>query len=55
MIISKRYAQKLVREGKATIEGRTTTGNYWGDSIGTIYTIVIRHDLQRTDHYKVTA
>jgi hypothetical protein len=41
MIISKKYAQKLVREGKAKIEGRTTDG----------YIIITRYDLQRTDHY----
>jgi hypothetical protein len=53
MIISKKYAQKLVREGKATIEGRTTDQPRWEDRhTGKTYVIVTRHDKQRTDHYE---
>jgi hypothetical protein len=52
MIISKKYAQRLVREGKARIEGRTTTGPYWGCDTGEVYVIVTRLDKQDTDHYK---
>jgi len=46
MIISKSYALKLVREGKARIEGKCFDD-------GWTYVIVTRFDLQRTDHYRV--
>ena len=53
MIISKSYAQRLVKAGKAKIHGRTTTAPRWIDrAYGTTYVIVTRYDLQRTDHYK---
>ncbi|MEN6535454.1 MAG: hypothetical protein ABFD89_17455 [Bryobacteraceae bacterium] len=48
MIISKKYAQKLVREGKATLEPSTTV-----DDSGHHWQIVTRRDLQRVDHYQV--
>ena len=44
MIISRSHATRLVREGKATLDGAT-----YHD--GQRYQIVIRHDLQRVDHY----
>jgi hypothetical protein len=44
MIISRGYANKLVREGKATKDGATYEGKQR-------YQIVIRHDIQRVDHY----
>lgn len=49
MVISKQYAKRLVREGKATEQGTTWSGSKKGE--GTEYVVVIRHDLQRTDHY----
>jgi len=53
MIITKKYAQRLVREGKATEEGRTTDQARWAErDMGKTYRIVTRHDLQRTDHYE---
>lgn len=54
MIIGKAYAQRLQRQGKATIEdSRTTDQSRWQDRHGgKTYRIVIRHDLQRTDHYE---
>ena len=55
MIITKKYAQRLVREGKAILEdGRTTDQSRWQDRyMGKTYQIVTRYDLQRTDHYEV--
>ena len=48
MIISKAYAQKLIKVGKATaIEGDTCTDN------GRQYQIVTRLDVQRVDHYEL--
>ncbi len=44
MIISRGYANKLVREGKATKDGATYVDKQR-------YQIVVRHDLQRVDHY----
>lgn len=46
MIISRGYAKKLVRQGKAT-EDNCTYHN------GRRYQIVIRHDVQRVDHYEL--
>lgn len=46
MIISKKYAKKLVREGKAT-ETCTTTDHE------RLYQAVDRHYLQRVDHYRL--
>ncbi len=44
MIISRSHANRLVREGRATKDGAT-----YHD--GQRYQIVIRHDVQRVDHY----
>jgi len=44
MIISRPYAKRLVRAQKATEDGATYHN-------GQRYQIVIRHDLQRVDHY----
>jgi hypothetical protein len=44
MIITRGYANKLCREGKAMKDGAT----YDNDQR---YQIVIRHDMQRVDHY----
>lgn len=44
MKISRNHAKRLVRQGKATLDGSTTDD-------GRRYQIVIRHDLQRVDHY----
>ncbi len=46
MIITKKYAQKLIRQGKARIA--TTLKP---DEHGVIYVAVDRLDIQRTDHY----
>jgi hypothetical protein len=48
MIISKKYAMRLIKAGKATaVEGDTWTG------FGRTYQIVTRLDLQRVDHYEI--
>lgn len=44
MIITRGYANKLVREGKAVKDGSVWQGKQR-------YQIVIRHDVQRVDHY----
>jgi len=43
MIISKKYADKLIKNGKANIIGKTYNN-------GKTYLILNRYDLQRTDH-----
>ena len=45
MIISKNYALRLIRQGKAAKGGTTT------DSVGNRYIVLDRYDLARTDHY----
>lgn len=53
MIITKKTAQNLVREGKATIEA-DDEGNVVhtrGIDGNKPYAIVTRHDVQRVDHY----
>ena len=48
MIISKAYAMRLIKAGKAIAKrGDTCTDN------GRRYQIVTRLDLQRVDHYEV--
>jgi hypothetical protein len=44
MIISRGHARRLVRQGRATLDGSTIDNDQR-------YQIVTRHDLQRTDHY----
>jgi len=52
MIITKRYAQRLVREGKARLGGQTVRNGTWRDRyMGQVYRILDRLDLQRVDHY----
>lgn len=46
MIISRSWATKLVKRGDATLEG--STHHY-----GRRWQIVVRHDLQRVDHYEL--
>ncbi len=46
MIITKQYAKKLIKEGRATKENELKA-----DSTGKIYIVITRHDLARTDHY----
>ena len=54
MIITKKYARKLVKAGKAKIDGRTTDQPTWEQRYGgKTYVVVQRYDLQRTDHYEV--
>ena len=55
MIITKKYAKRLVREGKAKLEdGQVTDQARWQERyMGKVYQIVTRYDLQRTDHYEV--
>ncbi len=53
MLISKRYAKKLIKEGKAQVDGRTTDQARWEDrDYGRTFVIVRRFDLQRIDHYE---
>ena len=46
MIITKRYAQALIRAGKAKVETELKP-----DDRGRVYVAITRYDLQRTDHY----
>ena len=50
--ISRKYALRLIRDGRATIDGAT----YEPDSRTGVrdMVIVIRHDLQSVDHYEYT-
>jgi hypothetical protein len=43
MIISKKYAERLIKQGSATVECAVTEN-------GNDYTAITRSDLQRTDH-----
>ena len=45
MIISRNYAQRLIRDGRATVEGSIIDN-------GTRCVTITRHDIQRTDHYE---
>jgi len=45
MIISKKYALKLIKEGKAEITTTVTEGDI-------VYCSINRYDLQRTDHFE---
>lgn len=54
MIISKKYAMRLIKQGKARIEGECVLNGRFGDSREPIYKILTRFDLQRTDHFKVS-
>lgn len=50
MILTRDYARKMVREGKASEEGIARSAE--DRSLGRPgYVIVTRHDIQRTDHY----
>jgi len=49
VVISRRYARELVREGRAREVGVTR-----GDQDWERYVIVERLDLQRVDHYRGT-
>lgn len=44
MIISRKYAIKLIKSGKAKRDGIVTSNSL-------NYVIIIRYDLQRIDHY----
>ena len=46
MIISKKYAQRLVRQGTARVFSRLLP-----DDRGNVYVAIARLDLQRVDHY----
>ena len=51
MIITKQYAKRLVKEGKATVTGHTTDQARWADrEYGKTYAIITRHDKKRVDH-----
>jgi len=50
MIITKAYAQALIRDGKARAAGKTSGGDCWPDP--PTYVIVERLDMQRVDHYQ---
>ncbi len=48
MIITKAYAKRLIKAGKATAKtGDTCTG------CGRTYQIVTRLDIKRVDHYEI--
>lgn len=52
MIISKKYAKKMIKEGRAQEDGRTTDQPNWEQRYnGKTYVVVQRFDFQRTDHY----
>ena len=51
MIITRGYANRLVSQGKATLDGGATACTGVGHDR---YQIVIRHDIQRIDHYVLT-
>ena len=46
MIITKEYAKRLIRQGKATKSSTLKT-----DGRGFVYIAITRHDKQRVDHY----
>lgn len=46
MLITKKYARRLISQGKATRSGVTTKDEKR-------YAILTRHDLHRVDHYRV--
>ena len=54
MIISTEYAHDLIRQGKADIVGSVVGDDRFGE-YGTMYIVINRLDLQRTDHYKTPA
>lgn len=47
MIITKTYADRLIRESNAT---KTTTVT---DDKGRTFQAIDRHDIQRVDHYRI--
>ena len=52
MLITKDYAKRLIKNGKAQAEGHTTDQPTWADChSGNVYMIVTRFGFQRTDHY----
>ena len=51
MIITKAYAQKLIREGKARHGGYMLTDE---GALSDYYAIIDRSDTCRTDHYHVS-
>lgn len=46
MIITKKYARQLIRQGKATRSGVTIKDDRR-------FAILTRHDLHRVDHYRL--
>lgn len=48
MIITRKYANSLVRDGLARIEG-TVTEQFMYET----YVVLTRFDIERTDHYKI--
>ncbi len=52
MILTRDYAQRLVRAGKAVEEGMMAEPGPWPN--GTHYVILGRTDIGRTDHYCAT-
>ena len=49
MIINKKYADRLIRQGKAAKTTLVTTEN------GVTYQAIDRLDRQRVDHYRIDA
>lgn len=48
MIINRKTAEKLIKDGRAVVEGALKP-----DDKGRVYAILTRYDLQRTDHYRI--
>ena len=56
MIITKGYALRLIRDGKAGKVCITTDQPYWdARADGQTYHVINRYDLHRTDHFVVDA
>lgn len=48
MTIPRHYAERLARQGRATIESLIVT-----DALGRRYQMVTRHDVGRVDNFRV--
>jgi hypothetical protein len=48
MIITRKHARQLIKQGKATHDGTLKP-----DQQGRVYAILTRHDQHRTDHYRI--
>ncbi len=53
MIITKKYAKRLIKQGKASEAGKVYPQGRENEHYCQIYMLIIRHDLSRSDHYPV--